>query len=712
MCHPHMSTKLRRVGRPLEIDATAQDVYESGTPPRSTPVSPLNNAGSGAPAKRMPPPLPDRALLVHSAIPLNTATISAAVSATQSLAEADFSGKIRDIPRPLVLVGAGRGSNVLGALSPQRAALLDGIEGDADKDLQDDGDKELAYFGSEGKLARLAKLVSEAKALEEVVAVLKKKDDVVEEARRLADEEEKRLAEQRKRERAMDAWLHMDSSEDEDEVKEVPPPKPARKGMSNAKILELISELHGELNLVAENIKKQSPIVQLMYQEPNSNEPKPIPTPSTFFDPSFKEHLSLAPDLAHRLYELGDSIMSPDEYEQFQQAQLDKEFKQAVQVPAAAALLTSPRPSSTPLSFPTSPTQSILSPLQATQSLISPFHQPSNVLPPLPDSATTIQYQLTSIPPSTTLPAISQTHHLESRLASLESRLGIHYLKLHDTSTQPTIQKVLQTGNDSILGALDRLDHQLGIVSDVHVMREMVEEVGIVCGDMRRLIDVKKVQMGQIETMNNGFLFGGAAVGGISGKLQQHQQLQQIQHQKEEEEKRKLKVENPEGVIKSVDESSSTSLNTSPSPKPAPLQFQEHAGKRSSVRISQMSSIAAHETMLSDLKKQTRETETEKRVHHLYTRVHSLDTVISDLPYLVYRLHGLRGVHEQANELSERLNTLVSEQMKTVDAVRGAESLLRTVEDGLKANSVAVEQNFEALETRLKGLMERVERGY
>ncbi|KAJ3015108.1 UNVERIFIED_CONTAM: hypothetical protein HDU68_012881, partial [Siphonaria sp. JEL0065] len=168
-------------------------------------------------------------------------------------------------------------------------------------------------------------------------------------------------------------------------------------------------------------------------------------------------------------------------------------------------------------------------------------------------------------------------------------------------------------------------------------------------------------------------------------------------HQKEEE-KRKLKVDNPEGVIKFVDESSSTSLNTSPSQKPAPLQFQEHAGKRSSVQISQMSSIAAHETMLSDLKKQTRETETER--------------VIIYLPYLVYRLHGLRGVHEQANELSERLNTLVSEQMKTVDAVRGAESLLRTVEDGLKANSVAVEQNFEALETRLKGLMERVERGY
>ncbi|ORY52902.1 hypothetical protein BCR33DRAFT_711319 [Rhizoclosmatium globosum] len=591
-------TTLRRVGKPLDVDSSGID------------TNPIPPSGSGAtPTKRLPPPLPDRVVLVHSSIALNAASISALGPAS----EADFSGRIRDIPRPLVLVGAApKSGTVLGALGlsgggggGSDAVLADDAATDAQTEKTDD-EAAVAFFkaageSDDGRLVRLAKLVAEARALEGVVSVLKSKDDAAEAVRRAAEEEAAREKERLKRERMMDAWLHMDSDEEEEEqAADVPPPKPPKKGLQMPKS-ERIYDLQQELMSVAATIKDTSPLAKLVYHPP----------PPT---PSHKKALSQTKNLhghAHKAFLTQNSCSTSH----------------------------SPQHSALP--------RNIL-----------------HIYPPCHDET-------------------PHLHALEHRLATLEHRIGTHYLKLHDTS-KPVVE------SDSVLGALDRLDHQVAVMTDPSILKQVSGELGDVCGEMKRLIEVRRVQAVQIESMSGGFQWGkvGVAGGGSgsggSGGL----------------------VAEPAAKTATTPAGATAATATGEQPDlPMPSQ---HMGKRSHVRLNQMSSVVSHESVVNDLKKQTKETETERRVNYLYGKVNGMDSLISQLPYLIYRLHGLRGVHETAHELSDRLNNLVSEQMKGLDGVRGVESLVRVVEEGLKANTVSIDRNFEQLELRVLELFQRL----
>ncbi|KAJ3295182.1 hypothetical protein HDU79_009754 [Rhizoclosmatium sp. JEL0117] len=649
-------TTLRRVGKPLDVDSSGIDTYETPTPPAiQSPPS-----GSGAtPTKRLPPPLPDRVVLVHSSIALNPASISALGPAS----EADFSGRIRDIPRPLVLVGAApKSGTVLGALGlsggGSDAVLADDAATDAQTEKTDD-EAAVAFFkaageSDDGRLVRLAKLVAEARALEGVVSVLKSKDDAAEAARRAAEEEAAREKERLKRERMMDAWLHMDSDEEEEEqAADVPPPKPPKKGPSNAQILKGIYDLQQELMSVAATIKDTSPLAKLVYhptpsqQESALTDEEPSWTrPQGFFDPEFMQHLTLAPTLRAKLDTLATELEEKEE--------------------TAYSKITPLH-----LTPPSGPSQK------------HPSHLPPPVTTKLVHDSTSIQYHLTTLPAPTDLPTKAHLHALEHRLATLEHRIGTHYLKLHDTS-KPVVE------SDSVLGALDRLDHQVAVMTDPSILKQVSGELGDVCGEMKRLIEVRRVQAVQIESMSGGFQWGkvgvaggGSGSGGSGGLV-------------------------AEPVAKTATPPAGTTAATATDEQPDLPMPSQHMGKRSHVRLNQMSSVVSHESVVNDLKKQTKETETERRVNYLYGKVNGMDSLISQLPYLIYRLHGLRGVHETAHELSDRLNNLVSEQMKGLDGVRGVESLVRVVEDGLKANTVSIDRNFEQLELRVLELFQRL----
>ncbi|KAJ3072263.1 hypothetical protein HDU98_003959, partial [Podochytrium sp. JEL0797] len=347
--------------------------------------------------------------LKGSNVPLNTALIAAA-SLGAARDAVDFSGRIKDIPRPLVRVGAKRKVAVLGAVSvvPNEDAAEQAVAEDAIAD-----DAAVRFFGTDdaSRLARLARLLAEARDLEKTVLALKRKDDLVEAARNKAAADAATERERKRKEKLMDAWLHMDSSEDED----------------------------------------------------------------------------------------------------------DKE----------------------------------------------------------------------------------------------------------------------------------------------------VEEVREVAGKMRGLIERRKVESGLVEGMQSAAALGG---GGYIANARRS-----VLGRKDE--MGKLQQRYSHLSVKALAAASSSSV--------------------------QMDSEVV------EYARQTRLTDTEKRVEHLYTRVGALDGCVSDVGYLVARLHALEGVHAAANGLSERVGAVVAAQMRTVDGVRGLEALVREVEKGVEANRVAVDRNWGVLESRADDMIER-----
>ncbi|KAJ3339407.1 hypothetical protein HDU83_007655 [Entophlyctis luteolus] len=644
-----------------------------------------------------PPPLPDRVLVVHSAVPINPASINAA-AALAAASEPDHSGRIKDIPRPLVLVG-GRSTNVLAALTPSKsfASSVDPLTLDHKSPL--DSDESVAYFAKDGKLGKLARLIAEARALEVVVSALKKKDDQAESIRKAAEEEEMREKERLRRERAMDAWLHMESS-DEEEVQKAPPPKPPRRGVTNAQILEGILGLQVTLASVGETIKDSSQISKLLYRPTESEATNGM----GFFDEEFVRHLEIGPKLLAKLDAIADEEDVDDSLiyaDQIRHHDFDKSITLATNKSPAhksGKLVTFQLPAETSGEV----SRSALSPLQpigfnsASKDLNATSLVPQP--PPMhPQSGSTIHYQILNLPESPLLAQIEKHKQLEDRITALERHVGLHYLKLHDTSAT-TIHGVLQQSG-SVMGALDRLDHQLAILSDPQVMRgTMVAEVSDVCVQMRKLIDGRRIAAKQIDGMSNGFGTGNR----LLKSLQRRSRIAAAV------------VAAAEGDIDAEGSGEDTADNLAQPDTnlPSLSKFDSHEAKLKRISAKLQPKVMQQDSILADFKRQTKETETEKRVNHLYSRLHSMERVVTQLPYLVLRLQGLSAVHERANELSERINRLLAEQAKTVDAVRGAEGLVKTVEDGLHANEIAFMVNFESLETRLIDIVDRVQRGY
>ncbi|KAJ3230759.1 hypothetical protein HDU81_004265 [Chytriomyces hyalinus] len=645
----------------------------------------------------------------------------------------DFSGAIRDIPRPVVVVeGSAAAATAAGVGLDEAGVASDGRDnikvhgsvhtrGAAGGAGEKDGHPHGHHNGEEvSRVERLARLMREAARLEGVVAALKQRDDEADEERRRAEKAAIEEAERKKKERMMDAWLYSDSSDDENEKKkedlererekEAAALKAQRKGVSNANILAGVLDLQQELVKIAATIRDSAPVRPLVL------DPEQYAEKSKSMGSEFMTHIQtkgsmLRNKLATIAADTSDTIYTETQHQQ------------------QTAISNKPSNNNTADSqnHSNSKTQRRGGPLASSNALSSLGHMEApprhllGITTADPSAHPVIHYQLLNTPAQEKLPQIGKLYTIESRLTGLERRIGMHYLKMHDsTHHASTINAVLQE-SDSVLGALDKLDHQLNIVTDVNVMASVDVEVQGVIQDMTKLLDVRRHQAELTEG------YGG---GNLLANLQQQQQklkaaaaaltntIDDLENDHDSDD---------EVVEKDVSGLADTSVTATPKPAepPAtpttptnPRRPLSQSAKRASRLLSSPSTSnkpsaaaaadaqVAH-TALKDLQKQTSETETEKRVLQLYTRIHTHDALISQLPYLVTRFYSLRAVHLQASDLSTRLQRITQEQMKTVDGLRGVEGLAKVVEDGIVANDKAVKINFEALDLRLAELLKR-----
>ncbi|KAI8613378.1 hypothetical protein BC830DRAFT_1132520 [Chytriomyces sp. MP71] len=764
--------RLRRTAnaRPLELAADPKETFETPDPSDEKP-----------PEYRWENEM-EPYVVIRSSIQRSGAEYPLAVSGL--VAERDFSDAILDIPRPVVVVdGAGvaaerhvlspnRTTTLVRATTAQEAnerlrekvsdavgraitrsthsATIGGGGGGAGGGVGPSvlgGDRlgaSAGVFGAlegDARVIRLVRLLREAAALEELVATFKMKDDEAEAEKARKEEEAARERERIKKERMLDAWLYTESSDEEGEKEEPqqPPAKPPRKIVTNTQILAGVRDLQLELQKIADTVRESASVRPLIV------DPREFTEKSTPLGPDLLAHMD---SVGLRLHRKLESIAVTVEHENtiYTESQYPGGTPSPFMFPHTASYL---RRGSRAV-----PQQQLEQQQQLQQAYYDPsLHPhvafvgqmeapPKHLLGPAASSGDgnhVVHYQLLQPPESDDIARLTKLYTLENRLTGLERRIGMHHLKMHDTSAQTggsSINAVLQA-SDSVLGALDKLDHQLAVVMDPAVMDSTVKEVTNVAADMRKLLEVRRMHAEQLSDSYSG---GNS----LAASLQQQQQ--------------KLKAAAVAAAAAALDDPLTNTVATpvdedTPASPAARAAAAQRLGKRSSTLTEEgdpsdspsirgfippprdtetasptataspggplklrggglrasanLTDAAVAQTALTDLQKQTRETATEKRVQALYGKMHTHDTLVSQLPYLVLRLQSLRVLHARADGLSERLNRVMAEQMKTMDSLRGVEGLVRVVEEGIRANAGAVEDNFEALEGRVKGLMLR-----
>uniref|UniRef100_A0A672L3W2 Dynactin subunit 2 n=1 Tax=Sinocyclocheilus grahami TaxID=75366 RepID=A0A672L3W2_SINGR len=106
--------------------------------------------------------------------------------------------------------------------------------------------------------------------------------------------------------------------------------------------------------------------------------------------------------------------------------------------------------------------------------------------------------------------------------------------------------------------------------------------------------------------------------------------------------------------------------------------------------LGKMNEIAKHKAAIEDA-------ETQNKVSQLYDVVQKWDAMATSLPQLLQRLLAVRELHEQAMQFGQLLTHLDTTQVK--HAV-----LHSQVQQTMKENLLAVEENFSALDQRMKKL--------
>ncbi|TRY98920.1 hypothetical protein DNTS_032008 [Danionella cerebrum] len=113
--------------------------------------------------------------------------------------------------------------------------------------------------------------------------------------------------------------------------------------------------------------------------------------------------------------------------------------------------------------------------------------------------------------------------------------------------------------------------------------------------------------------------------------------------------------------------------------------------------LGKMNEIAKHKASVEDA-------ETQSKVSQLYDLVQQWDAVSSSLPLVVQRLTAVRDLHEQAMQFGQLLAHLDTTQQMISNSLKDDSSLLAQVQQTMKENLLAVEENFSALDQRMKKL--------
>uniref|UniRef100_A0A671PL92 Dynactin subunit 2-like n=1 Tax=Sinocyclocheilus anshuiensis TaxID=1608454 RepID=A0A671PL92_9TELE len=113
--------------------------------------------------------------------------------------------------------------------------------------------------------------------------------------------------------------------------------------------------------------------------------------------------------------------------------------------------------------------------------------------------------------------------------------------------------------------------------------------------------------------------------------------------------------------------------------------------------LGKMNEIAKHKAAIEDA-------ETQNKVSQLYDVVQKWDAMATSLPQLLQRLLAIRELHEQAMQFGQLLTHLDTTQQMINNSLKDNSTLLTQVQQTMKENLLAVEENFSALDQRMKKL--------
>uniref|UniRef100_A0A8C1KYS2 Dynactin 2 (p50) n=1 Tax=Cyprinus carpio TaxID=7962 RepID=A0A8C1KYS2_CYPCA len=113
--------------------------------------------------------------------------------------------------------------------------------------------------------------------------------------------------------------------------------------------------------------------------------------------------------------------------------------------------------------------------------------------------------------------------------------------------------------------------------------------------------------------------------------------------------------------------------------------------------LGKMNEIAKHKAAIEDA-------ETQNKVSQLYDVVQKWDAMATSLPQLLQRLLAVRELHEQAMQFGQLLTHLDTTQQMINNSLKDNSTLLTQVQQTMKENLLSVEENFSALDQRMKKL--------
>ncbi|XP_048878730.1 dynactin subunit 2 isoform X2 [Brienomyrus brachyistius] len=113
--------------------------------------------------------------------------------------------------------------------------------------------------------------------------------------------------------------------------------------------------------------------------------------------------------------------------------------------------------------------------------------------------------------------------------------------------------------------------------------------------------------------------------------------------------------------------------------------------------LGKMNEIAKHKAAIEDA-------DTQNKVSQLYDVIQKWDAMATSLPQVVQRLVAVKDLHEQAMQFGQLLTHLDTTQQMINNSLKDNSSLLSQVQQTMKDNLKAVEENFATLDQRMKNL--------
>ncbi|XP_036387060.1 dynactin subunit 2 isoform X3 [Megalops cyprinoides] len=113
--------------------------------------------------------------------------------------------------------------------------------------------------------------------------------------------------------------------------------------------------------------------------------------------------------------------------------------------------------------------------------------------------------------------------------------------------------------------------------------------------------------------------------------------------------------------------------------------------------LGKMNEIAKHKAAIEDA-------DTQNKVSQLYEVIQKWDAMATTLPQVVQRLIAVKELHEQAMQFGQLLTHLDTTQQMINNSLKDNSTLLAQVQQTMKENLQAVEENFAALDQRMKKL--------